>query len=305
MEITIPTTKQEMFDTLRELYYYYRIRRDGYEQADLRELELEKMIYLELTEQELYEKAQLLLSAENEQFKREYLNKLQLEIDEIDCELEGLPTEKQTAIEKTVALYTESQRQAELKGIKNGLGNSSIVLDKWTELEREKNKKITGIETDYLVRENSLNTKRIKLCDMLEQAETYCSFIATEKVRKKVDELKSEQDKLVREVFKYNNGIDEKLQRYRNTIVKENAELLLKFMEIRNGEYTKSELVEMGYYERVMNTVFGYYDSLDTLVAAREVADDHDLIIYLDDYYQTVLYTYQQRAIYEKSQNNE
>ena len=137
----------------------------------------------------------------------------------------------------------------------------------------------------------------------MENALSYCEEQALKKVNAKIEELKQKQDETERSVFKYNNGIEEKVQKYRNTIAEANANLMLKFLEIRGGEYSKSELVEMGYYESVINCVCSYFDTLDAMTAATQIGKENKLMIYLDDYYDTVLYMYQQRALFQNQQN--
>ena len=51
MVFTIPTTKDEMYETLNELFRYYRIRHDAYEEMQLQEYKQEqeaKKYYLAL-----------------------------------------------------------------------------------------------------------------------------------------------------------------------------------------------------------------------------------------------------------------
>jgi len=303
MEFATPTTKEEMFSILQDIYYYYRIRREGYKDADLKELELQKMEFSEKTEEQLLELASQLLQSENTQFESEYIQKITEQLTVVNAKLSALPKNKSDYIEKIENSYSESQRQAELKGIKNGLVGSSIILDKWTELELEKNAKLSKAEQDFTEQELALNVEKSNLTERLNGAKAYCDGVANAKINAKKIKLKEEQEKLKRETFKYNNGVDEKVQRYKNTIAEANARLLLQFMEIRNGEFTKSELVDMGYYKRALDCVCSYYDTLPTLEAAYQVEDDRELIIYLDDTYEQVLYMYQQRALLENNLN--
>jgi len=123
-----------------------------------------------------------------------------------------------------------------------------------------------------------------------------CDEMFEREVSAKITELTEAQQEKIREVFKYNNGLTEKEQRYQNTIKQTNASLLLKFMSLRQGEFTKDELVEMGYYKDVIACVCNYYDTLDTLTAAQQITHDQDIPIYLDHYYETIVYMYTQRA---------
>ena len=108
--------------------------------------------------------------------------------------------------------------------------------------------------------------------------------------------IKDEYEKLKKDVFKYNNSLEEKEQRYLNSIKESKASLRLRFLYISAGEYTKDQLVEMGYYTDVIRCVRGYYDTLPAVDAYRDMVAEHKLAIYLDDYYQNVVYAYKLNA---------
>ena len=303
MNFITPTTKEEMYVVLQDMYYYYRIRREGYKDADLKELNLEKLVFTSMSEEELRERAEVLLSAENQKFTHDYILAINEELRIVEDKLAVLDENKEKLITQTRATYAESQRKAELNAVKNGLAGSSIIVDKWTELETKLNERLSEIEEDFSAQEVDLISQRDNLNLRMENALSYCEEQALKKVNAKIEELKQKQDETERSVFKYNNGIEEKVQKYRNTIAEANANLMLKFLEIRGGEYSKSELVEMGYYESVINCVCSYFDTLDAMTAATQIGKENKLMIYLDDYYDTVLYMYQQRALFQNQQN--
>ena len=105
-----------------------------------------------------------------------------------------------------------------------------------------------------------------------------------------------ESVKTEREVFKYNNGILEKETRYRNTIKQAEATLKLQFLEISMGEYTKDQLVDMGYYQDVIDCVTSYYDKFSAAEAFQKITDEKKLAVYLDDMYAEVIYAYRSKA---------
>ena len=48
-----PTTKEQMYEILKQIYYDYRMKIDGYEDAGLTDLILDRMEFTEKTEEEL------------------------------------------------------------------------------------------------------------------------------------------------------------------------------------------------------------------------------------------------------------
>ena len=59
MQWETPTTKQKMYEVLQDIFYYYRIRREAWDDLDLVPLELTRMEFTSLSDQELLEKARL------------------------------------------------------------------------------------------------------------------------------------------------------------------------------------------------------------------------------------------------------
>ena len=74
------------------------------------------------------------------------------------------------------------------------------------------------------------------------------------------------------------------------------ASLYLRFLDISSGEYTKDQLVEMGYYTDVIRCIRGYYDTLPVEDAYRDMFAEDKLAIYLEDYYQEIMYIYKLHA---------
>ncbi len=152
-------------------------------------------------------------------------------------------------------------------------------------LTQEKNRKST-----------ELNAKITALNQSLSAIEDEYYAIQSARVTAKVEELKDARDVIEREVFTYNNGVEEREQKHASTLIRANANLKLKYMEITMGEYSKDELVDMGYYDDVVECVTAYYDTLDPIVAYNDIKGESKLTIYLDDYYQNVVYMYATRA---------
>ena len=66
-------------------------------------------------------------------------------------------------------------------------------------------------------------------------------------------------------------------------------------MEIKNVEFTKEQLYDMGYYQDVIDCVCGYYDTLGAAAAFTDISKEGKLVLYLEDYYQNVIYMYKSR----------
>lgn len=296
MEFTLPTTQTEMYNTLKELFYYYRIRRGGYAGISLENISLERMQFTPLTDQQLISKAEVTLAAKHEKEITEYVEKLNIELEKIVAKMDAIPTQKAELIGKTTESYAESIRKIELTIAKNGLSESSILADKITALEQSKNLRISEIDEEYYNMLVELNSQRSALEILIGNASSHFEEIHRKEIIAKTQELKDEQIEAEREVFRYNNGLDEKEKRYANTVAQTNATLEIRFLEIRSAEYTKDELIEMGYYEDVIDCVCGYYDRSDAITAYKNIVNDKKLSIYLDDYYDSILYMYKSRA---------
>ena len=296
MEFVIPTEREEMFAVLEELFHYYRISRPVYSGVELKELELPRLAFSPSTESELENSAKLLVRPEQERENTERKSTIEQEISILSLKMKGVEEEYVALIEKTETLYEESKKKLEQQAFKNGLVDSGILFEKIAALELEKNNKIIALEQERKVEIDSIYAKIETQNRMLADSESYFLAVHECDVKKKMEELRLEEEKTQREVFKYNNGLDEKEQRYKNTIAQINANLELKFLSISTGEYTKDQLVEMGYYDDVMRCVCGYYDRLPAMTAYQDVSNDTRLPIFLDHYYENILYMYQVKA---------
>ena len=297
MQFNLPTTKEQMYQILNDLFYYYRVRREGFEEVNLIDLNLTRLEFLEKTEQELIETASTLLSAKHEREKKDYLSDIDLKVLELNKKISLLEENTTKQIEEIISMYNESIVKVENQAVKAGLINSSIVADKTAVLEEAKNQKIAMItqEKDEKVASilseiEGLNLKKLN-------SEQYFSSIHQKEIDAKVVELKDKEEQKKIDVFKYNNSLDEKEQRYSNTIKESKCSLKLRFLDISSGEYTKDQLIEMGYYNDVMRCVAGYYDTLEPLPAYQDMLDEKKLCIYLEDYYETFVHSYRFNAI--------
>ena len=296
MEFNLPTTKTQMYSILEQLFYYYRIQRPGYEELQLEPLVLDRLSYDKPTDEQILSKAKTVLAGEQERELMEKRTEYSLKISALENKITLAEQSKLEQVENITKLYEESVKKVEKQAEKNGLITSGITVDKIALLEIEKNQKITEIiEKKQAEIDGYLAEITVKQSELNSLEEKYSTLHELD-VDKKVEEMKLECDSIEREVFKYNNGLDEKEQRYDNIIMQTNATLKLKFMEISTGEFTKDQLVEMGYYNDVIRCVRGYFDTLGAEIAYQEFCTDEKIMIYLDDYYSNVLYLYRAKA---------
>ena len=132
-----PTTKEEMYATLKEIYFYYNHKRLIFNNVEHEELSIPKMNFLPLTDSELTVKATQLLShkhtREKEEKRQEILDKISL-----------LITKKNDSVvqeEKLIASITERYKKSYQtiieKTFKSGVSDSTITVDKIKDLEQE------------------------------------------------------------------------------------------------------------------------------------------------------------------------
>ena len=298
MEFNLPTTKDQMYVILKDLFYYYRIRRQGYEEVLLEEMELERLEVNLPTDEQIAITAKTLLEAKHEREKNEYNAKISSEIKEIESLIASRENSLSSQIDAVEELYAESITKIEQQAIKAGLMNSSVIVDKTAGLLDSKNAKIAEINAEHNFAVAQLNAKKQALENLLLESQSYFDGVFRKDENEKIVELTEKREQLRIEVFKYNNALDEKEQRYKNTLKQTRASLQLRFLDISSGEFTKDQLVEMGYYKDVIRCVSGYYNTLEPLTAFQDITNERNLAIYLDDYYSNVVYSYKIAAGY-------
>ena len=296
MEFNLPTTKEEMYVILNDLFYYYRLRREGYEELNLIELELPRLEIEQMSQEKFVEKATNLLKSQHEREILTSENNIKSQILELEKKQTAIELNALDEIEKLRALYAESVKKVEKQIVKAGLVNSSIIVDKTVVLEDSLNEKIAKINQSKNSQIASINAKITSLTSEVNNVNAYFEEIHQLEIDKKVIELKDEYAKMTADAFKYNNTLEEKEQRYSNTIKETKASLYLRFLDIKSGEFTKDQLIEMGYYTDVIRCVRGYYDTLPADEAYRDMNAEGNLAIYLEDFYQHVMYAYRSAA---------
>lgn len=291
-----PTTKAKMYEVLQQIFNYYRVHYERPSDIELQPLELERIEYSEYSDDEFLAQAKAILASDKEREIVEYKEQIDKQIAEINTKLISLNAEKETAVEKVVALYDDSLKKIEEQVKLNGITESSILVDQTTQLEVEKNNKITEIVMSYSNKNSEYTAEKAALEVLKNQADTRFNTIYEKKEIAKILEYNHKQADYVRDIFKYNNSLKEKEIKYSNQLAKINLDYKLKYLEIQATTLSKDELVNLGYYDDVLTCISGYYDSLSPLAAYQDFVEEKRLMVFLDDYYQNTLYFYKIRA---------
>ena len=296
MTFTKPTTKEEMLSVLKEIFYYYRVKKIDFEKETLEPLVLTRLDFSPLSDEKLLEKAGDLVACEQQSEIIKLKRSLGQEIDDCKEKMNQLTKAYNLAVEQITKKYTKSVYDVKQEAIRRGVGLTSVVSAQLAELESDKNQALSEAEQSYESDYGFYESKVTKLTERYENLnEEYAEIFDSQK-RQKYLELKDEQDKLEREVFKYNNSLDEKEQRSVNSIAQSNATLQLKYIEINSGSLSKDQLIEMGYYTDIIDCVCAYYDTMDALTAWRTITNDGKVAVYLEEYYTQICFMYQSRA---------
>lgn len=296
MEFQIPTTKSEMFDTLKQIFYYYRYRPILYTGVELEELELPRIEYELPTDEQLETRAALLLSGEHGREIAEAKKQILARIKTLQTVLDDVDAETETLITKLRDDCAATLKKTETEAVKKGIAYSDVVHERITSLEKDKNDGVAEINAAAENKKTLLKSQIAELENEYRATEDYFEPVHRSEIVAKAEELKAEAEKTYREVFKYNNGLYRREKEYANNLVQAKATLEIKFLEIRSGEFSKEELIDMGYYDDVLNCVSGYYDTLEPVAAYKDFAAETRLALYLNDYYQDMLFLYKTRA---------
>ena len=296
MQFNLPTTKEQMYTILNDLFYYYRIRREAYQDIELQQLDLQRLVIEELSDEQLLEKAEKLVKASHEREIKSYKNDINSQIVKIEEKISLIEQNALQEIASINELYSQSIDKIENQATNAGLVNSSIVVDKTASLLDNKNLKIAQVNQIKNEQIASLTADKQALLTNLDNCDEYFESIHQAEIEIKHLELINDREQLRINTFKYNNGLDEKEQRYANTIKETKASLELRFLDISSGEFTKDQLIDMGYYTDVLRCASGYYDTLESGDAYSDMLNEKKLMIYLEDFYQDFLYVYKLRA---------
>ena len=285
-----------MYEILQEIFYYYRIRREADTGVRLHDLELERLSYTPMTDAAITAKAQAVVKSAQEEKVLNYKRKLTDEISELTAKIAAFRSQKTAAEAAARVSYSAAEQKAEREAVKRGIAESSAVIDRIAEIQTSLAAEIIAIDADYDQKIAAAEARITALNADLAGADNYYAQVFSYEVLAEKEKIKEDEAKVIREVFKYNNGLDEKEQRVANSILSTTRSLELRYMNIASNFFSKDQLVEMGYYTDAIACVRAYYDRLSALTAYQQIAHDTKVAIYLDDYYTNVVYMYKTLA---------
>lgn len=296
MQFNTPQTIEKMYEILNDLFHYYRVERQPYEELELQSLKLARLTYTPKTDTQLATIAQDAVSSEYEIKKREYKDDIERQKKAFEEKILLAQVNAESEINDIISSFDKSIEKIQAQAVKAGFANTNVVVQQTAKLESDKNVEVAKVNAkknqliaDYTAEITALD-ERLSTCN------THFFGIQSSATQTKYEQLKEERQKLSMEVFKYNNSLDEKEQRYENTLKQAKMRIKLNYMEISNMEISKDELIEMGYYQDVITCVCGYFDTLSPVSAYDTFKANKKLSIYLDDYYQSILYLYKVNA---------
>lgn len=297
MNFTLPTTKSEMYSTLKEIYLYYRIHAATYIAEERPEFSLDRMEFTPLTDEELTEKAESLIEGA---FLRERKEKEDVINDKIEA-LNGKKTVLTEEYEKIFLSvekkYSEIKEKIKDEACKKGLTFSSIVTEKTYQAEKEKANELLKYQNEKSEKLSKIDGEIDSLEDKLDELSDFYDNLKEVDINAKFIELKEAQEKTLMEVFKYNNGIEEKELRFKNANLTNDMTLEVRYLEAKSKGLTKEYLVDAGYYKDVIDCIAGYYNRLSAVNAYNDIKNETGLIEYLEDFYQDVIYGYRVKAL--------
>lgn len=288
MEYEKPTTEKELLSTLNSIYKYYRLRKDPYPEPDLPLINLQEISYQKMTDEEIESYAKELLLGEHQKEILERKESLIKEIKEKQSLIEQYSLDLQEKQNDIKEDYEEKIKSLESDCEKNGLIKSNVLMRSKAKLFAERDEKIKELT---IVAEEEINKLKSEISSLERQVdgvEEYFANTHQSQISSKTAELKQKQFEFMVEVLKYNNSVQEKNVKYANYIENAKANLQIKYIEIRTTPYTKEDLIDLGYYSEVIDCISEYYKRFDDSTVYSEFSACPKLMLYLEDYYETM-----------------
>jgi len=277
MQFATPTTKAEMYEILNEIFHYYRIKYDDYEESETEDINISGIQYTPMTDSELEEKATALLAGVHARELYKAKSALSEEIASLEKEKASLTENTAALITKTEKTYGEAIDEIKRQAERSGTENTGLFARKRIETEKEKISAINSINANASARLSALNSKISALTQKLAGLEDEYEDFFEKDIEAKMIELREEENQLLRSVLRYNNTINEKTAKYYNSVAEVKAKLKIQYMEIRQTSFGKDDLVRMGYYKAVITCVSAYYDTLSASAAYNDMKTESQL----------------------------
>jgi hypothetical protein len=144
MEFNLPTTKEQMKNILRDIFNFYRSKKEGFQSIELQPLELNRIEYQMPTETEILARASRFNAGEREREKNEYKEKLKAEIAKLNGKIERVDLDLSIVTEKTNQAYNQAISNVIIQAQKRGLVSSGVIDNKVAEMELEKANKLSA-----------------------------------------------------------------------------------------------------------------------------------------------------------------
>ncbi len=296
MTFNTPTTKDELYSVLQEIFYYYRIRREVTEDLVIEPLKLDRLTAEELSDEEITEQATIALSSKHQRELFEKQKELESELYAVEAKAATLREGKDGRLSAVSSRYNESIEKVKREAEKQGLAKTNIIIDKIAQLESSKNSALSLLENQIDGEIAEAESEATLLSARLNTLAEDMQVIFDLEITAKKEEIKKELEEKSVETFKYNNTVWEKEQRHAGSVTQANANLQIKRSQLSAEFFSKDQLIEMGYYADVIDCVTAYYSTMTPLEAYRDLSSEAKIMIYLEEYYSQVLYLYQMRA---------
>lgn len=285
-----------MFSTLQDIFYYYRIRREAWEDVELQPLKLNRLEFNRSTQEEILERAEKLVCADVSQKKHQSVQQLILAKTELTCKTVSLAQQIQETENAIIALYDKQVEELKKQLSKLGTANSTIESSEINKIRSKQNQEISKARQEHGEKVAQLQSEIEALENKIVQTEEFYASLLVQEIERKALEITAEENKKMEEIERYNNSIDEKELKHANDILVKQANLELKYRELSQEFFSKDQLIEMGYYKDVMQCICAYYNTLEPIRAYQDFMNETRVVIYLEDYYTDILYMYRAKA---------
>lgn len=296
MEFAIPTTKREMYNTLIDIFGYYRSKLLEYDGVVLEEMTLDRLAVEIPDDDALMERARLNTYSAQQKQKREYMDNLNKTLETLENSLSELENGRIIQIDAIEKEFSIAVKNVNLKAINSGTEESGLVFQSITSLEKDKAEKISKVNSSTDIKILKIQSEIAEINNKILDTDNYFADIFQTEIQAEYLNLKDQAIAKQTEIIKYNTGLDEKETKYRNTVKQAQANLLLHYMEIKTKEITNEQLIEIGYCADVLKCVTGYYDTMSPVLAYQDMINEPDLMVYLGANYADFIYMYQMRA---------
>ncbi len=292
MEFNTPSTLTDVYKTLKDIFYYYRIRRGEIEEVEFTPLELPRLSESPYKDGNTWNTAKELLSGEMNGEKLKRKEQLEEKISVISSQIKNATSNYEKLKANVNENYNKSREDLIAIARKSGINQTTIYTQNLANIEVARNQSLLDLDNQKTLQLSAWNSEMEALKEQLANNGKYIDDIYEYRHLSRHVELKEEYRKTLREIQKYNNSLFEKEERFKANIEQIKANIKLKKMQALEQPLSKDQLIEMGYYDDVIRCVTGYFDVIASSQAYTMFKRETGLILYLEEYYQNLLYKY-------------